>query len=51
LIERLSKKLKIKKKRGPKKKREKYSNLYDPSYWLGSIVPRNQNTNPKTKNP
>jgi hypothetical protein len=38
-------------KKTPKEKGKKNSNLYDPSYWLGSMVLRNQNTNPKKKKP
>jgi hypothetical protein len=42
--------LKKKLKKRPKEKREIFfSNLYDPLYWLGSMVLRNQNTNPKKK--
>jgi hypothetical protein len=37
------------KKKAKRKKGKKNSNLYDPLYWLGSMVLRNQNTNPKKK--
>jgi hypothetical protein len=41
--------LNFKKKRPKEKREKKNSNLYDPLYWLGSMVLRNQNTNPKKK--